>query len=145
VILEILKHIVTDPLNTDALSEALKRVEQLQAENDELRSRLPLPNPMEPHPEGLKYASEPFRVRRSMRDRKAKAEAKFNRVYRNIKLLNDDLVGGDINVSEQIGQNVRQPSLRQSDGRSGIGLEVGKVTFDGFKAGEEKEGPLHDE
>jgi hypothetical protein len=99
-----------DPFNRKALASAHKVIAVLEAENAKLRSiAAAVAGPdIESKPELL----QPFRVRMSMRDRKAKKEASFNKIYRNIEAIER----GDFDVHIQDGEVVREPTIRKGDG-----------------------------
>ena len=102
-----------DPFNRKALNAKLDLIMALEMENSRLRELLSItvtsPNTQEKKPEPL----QPFRVRRSMRDKKAQQEARFNKVFRNIEAIER----GDFDVHiDKDRPDICQSPIREGNG-----------------------------
>jgi hypothetical protein len=129
--LEMLKQFITDPFNSDALGEALTLIEDLKRENERLNNLLTLssvPDHVAQGPETVAPALlKPFRVRLSMRDRRARKEAALNKVGRNLRMLDEAFYGGvDQHVHSKKRENLRQSGIRKDDGPGRLGFQAGQ-------------------
>jgi hypothetical protein len=116
---QLIQQFFKDPFNHRALDIARRRISWLEAENADLRSDQIIPPG--PDTEGTKpVILQPFRIKTSMRSRKAKKEAEFNTVQRRIQ-LNAAIARGDKDVHiKDDRQELRQSANRESDGRERV-------------------------